>query len=91
MFPASNMPPREGSGTALGPGLDMIGFLANMTHKHRRTIEAAAPRWGHTHTLAQTYATDAERAFDRLSGVVHLPHWPLTPMRRKQLLPGFLS
>jgi hypothetical protein len=64
MIAASNMPPREGSGTALGPGLGMIGFLADMIHKHLR-IETAAPRWGHTHTLAQIHATDAERAFDR--------------------------
>jgi hypothetical protein len=65
MIAASNMPPREGAGTALCPGLGMIGFLSNMIHKHFRAIETAAPRWGHTHTLAQSYSTEAGRAFDR--------------------------
>jgi hypothetical protein len=60
------MPPHEGSGTALGPGLGMIGFLAHMIR---------TPRLGPAHALAQIYVTDAGRAFD-LAGVVHLPRWP---------------
>jgi hypothetical protein len=74
---------RRVSGTALGPDLGMIGFLANTIHK-RLTIGTAAPRRGHTHMHARMYATDSERSFDRLSGVVHLHHWPREPMRQGQ-------
>jgi hypothetical protein len=60
---------RKVSGTALGPDLGTIEFPAS-------SIGTETPRLGHTRRLARMYATDAERAFDRLSGVVHLPHWP---------------
>jgi hypothetical protein len=66
--------PRELSGTALGP--DLIDFLANTIRKRLSMIDIAAFRAGHIHRLARICATDAERAFDRLSGVVHLPHLP---------------
>jgi hypothetical protein len=67
---------RKVSGTALGPDLGMIVFPANTIRKRLPMIGIAAFRAGHNQRLARMYATDAERAFDRLSGVVHLPRWP---------------
>jgi hypothetical protein len=76
MISATDDMTRKVSGTALGPDLGMIGFLANTIHKRLPTIGTAAPRGEHTHTLARTRAIDAERALARLYGVVHLHHWP---------------
>jgi hypothetical protein len=68
-----NMRPRQVSGTALGPDLGRIASLANTIRKRSPMIDIAALPAVHTHRLARICATDAERAFDCLSGVVHLP------------------
>jgi hypothetical protein len=67
-----NMPPRQVLGTALDLDLGRIAFLANKIRKRLPMIDIVALRAGHTHRLVRIYPTDAERAFDCLSVVVHL-------------------
>ena len=71
MILTRNMPPRRVPGTALGLDLGRIASLANAIRKRLSMIDISALPADHTRRFARIYATDAERAFDCLSGVVH--------------------
>lgn len=65
-----------GSHKVLDPDLDMTDALVNTIRKGLPMIGIAAFHAAHTHRLAGSYATNAEREFDRWPCVVHLRHWP---------------
>ena len=74
--PTRSMPLQRASDTALGLDLGTIASPANTIRKSQSMTDIALLPAGHTHRLAQMYATDTECSFDCLSGVVHLPRLP---------------